>query len=214
MPDRSWEGLGASADGLRRNPRLRSARSFFPEPCVANGPDALALASGSRHGRSMTGLSYARMGLALGMAVLVLASNSWAGGDWNDDGIQWRSLDEGLAEAEQHGKPICLVVYTEWCPHCTNYSRVFHDGDVEKAAEGFVMIRLDQDRKKTLSARYAPDGAYIPRTMFLDSHGVIDPEIKINRKDYVYFYDEHDPAHLRKAMNAAHAKLAKPVETP
>ncbi len=162
----------------------------------------------------MIGLRQGWIGLVLVMSALMFAPNAWAGGDWNDDGIQWRSHDEGLAEAKQEGKPICLVVYTEWCPHCQNYSRVFHDGDVEKMAERFVMIRLDQDQKKTLSSRYAPDGAYIPRTMFLDSKGVIDPDIKVNRKDFVYFYDEHDPAHLRKAMSAAHAKLVKSAGTP
>ena len=55
-------------------------------------------------------------------------------------------------------------------------------------------------------------GDYVDRGP--DSKGVIDPDIKVNRKDFVYFYDEHDPAHLRKAMSAAHAKLVKSAGTP
>ena len=162
----------------------------------------------------MTRFRRFQVGLAFVLAALVCVSSSWAGGDWNDEGIEWRSYDEGLAEAEKEGKPICLVVYTEWCPHCQNYSQVFHDGEIEQAAKQFVMIRLDQDQDEAVTARYAPDGAYIPRTLFLDSNGVLDAEIKINRKQYVHFYDEHDPAHLRKAMKGAHGKLAKSAEAP
>ncbi len=147
-----------------------------------------------------------------GLLILFLVAASFplpaiAGGDWNDGGIEWRSHGEGLAEAKQDGKPICLIVYTETCPHCTNYSRVFHDAEIEQLSKQFVMIRLDQDRHRSLAMKYGPDGKYIPRTMFLSAAGEIEPEIKVNREEYLYFYDEHDPTQLRAAMKSAHGKL-------
>lgn len=113
-----------------------------------------------------------------------------AGGDWNDAGISWRSYADGLAEAKKDGKPVCLVVYTEWCPHCKNYSGVFHDAKVVEMAKKFVMIRLDQDQNKDLLKDFGPDGQYIPRTFFLSSAGKLDADLRAPREPYRYFYDE------------------------
>lgn len=140
---------------------------------------------------------------------LSLAAPAWAGGDWNDEGIEWRDWDDAVAEAKETGKPICLVVYTETCPHCTNYSRVFHDDGVEKVARDFVMVRIDQGTKRTLAMKFAPDGAYIPRTLFFTPEAEMAPEIQVDRPKYVHFYDEHDPRHIREAMKKAHPQLTK-----
>lgn len=147
--------------------------------------------------------------LVLSLGLGLVSSSAWAGGDWNDEGIEWRSLEEGVAEAKKDGKPICLVVYTETCPHCRNYSRVFHDPGIEEIAKDYVMVRVDQHRSKTIAKTHAPDGAYIPRTLFLTSDGKIATDIRVDRERYVYFYDEHDPRHIREAMKSAHPKLTK-----
>ena len=63
---------------------------------------------------------------ALTLAALVLGGRTvLAGGDWNDAGVAWRSYEEGLKEAKAQKRPVCLVFYTDWCPHCTNYARSF-----------------------------------------------------------------------------------------
>ena len=126
-----------------------------------------------------------------------------AGGDWNDTGIAWRSYDEGLAAAKAEGKPVCLVFYTDWCPHCTNYSQVFHDPRVVEKSKQFVMIRLNKDESTAISAKYVPDGEYIPRTYFLASDGTLKVDITEQRPTYKYFYSEHDPASLLRAMDLA-----------
>jgi len=145
---------------------------------------------------------------ALALAALVLGGRTvLAGGDWNDAGIAWRSYEEGLKEAKAQKKPICLVFYTEWCPHCTNYSSVFHDPKVVEEAKRFVMIRLDKDRQAELSKQFAPDGEYIPRTYFLSSDGTLDPAVHAPRDRFKYFYDEKDPASLLAGMQAARQKL-------
>jgi hypothetical protein len=130
-----------------------------------------------------------------------------AGGDWNDTGIAWQPYEAGLAAAKKEQKPICLVFFTEWCPHCTNYSKVFHDPRVVEQAKRFVMIRLDKDQNAELSARYAPDGEYIPRTFFLSSAGELDPSLSAPREKYKYFYSESTPDGILAGMEAASAKL-------
>lgn len=147
--------------------------------------------------------------LAIGLAAFGLASGeAWAGGDWNDGKISWRPYEQGLAEARRTGKPVCLIFYTEWCPHCANYSRVFHDPAVVAMAERFVMIRIDKDRHPELSRKYAPDGEYIPRTFFLSPDGKLETSLHAPRERFLYFYDERDPASVLAGMKAALARFA------
>ena len=129
--------------------------------------------------------------------------------DWNDANVAWKSLDDGLALAKKDGKPVCLVVYTEWCPHCANYSKVFHDATVVARSKQLVMVRLDQDKEKERTQKYAPDGGYIPRTMFLAPDGTLAADVHAPRPQYQYFYDEKDPASVLAGMDAALAKLGK-----
>jgi len=135
--------------------------------------------------------------------IATLAGSAVAGGDWNDANVQWQPYEQGLAAAKKDKKPICMVFFTEWCPHCSNYSKVFHDAKVVEQSKRFVMIRLDKDKNAEVSKKYAPDGEYIPRTYFLSSDGKLSPEIHADRPDYKYFYNERDPAPLLAKMDAA-----------
>jgi hypothetical protein len=145
--------------------------------------------------------------VAVAFALVLSSRPVAAGGDWNDKGIAWKPYEEGLKEAQEQKKPICLVFYTEWCPHCTNYSSVFHNPKVVDQSKKFVMVRLDKDKNKELSKKFAPDGEYIPRTYFLSSAGSLDADIHAPRDQYKYFYHEKDPASLLGGMDAALTKL-------
>ncbi len=150
-----------------------------------------------------------RLALALAAGLALAAPPARAGGDWNDAGITWRPYAEGIAAARAEQKPVCLVIFTEWCPHCTNYARVFHDPKVVAEAKRFVMIRVDKDKEPEVSRRYAPDGEYIPRTYFLSPAGELDASIHAPREQYRYFYDERDPASVLGGMRAALAKFGR-----
>jgi len=141
------------------------------------------------------------------LASLLVVAPARAAGDWNDGGIAWQPYEAGLALAKKDKKPVCLVFFTEWCPHCSNYSKVFHDPAVVAKSKSFVMIRLDKDKNDELSGKYSLDGQYIPRTFFLSSAGVLEPELHAPRDQYKYFYDEHDPKSILAGMDAALAKL-------
>jgi len=154
--------------------------------------------------------SIARFGTTLALGILAAAftaSPVYAGGDWNDQQIAWKSYQDGLALAKKEHKPICLIFYTEWCPHCRNYSGVFHDPKVVEQSKEFVMVRLDRDKNGELSKKYAPDGEYIPRTYFLTADGVLDPEIHAPRPQYKYFYDEMQPGGVLSGMEQALKKM-------
>ncbi|MFQ5668293.1 MAG: thioredoxin family protein [Candidatus Binatia bacterium] len=127
--------------------------------------------------------------------------------DWNDAKIKWMPYEEGLAAAKQAHRPICLIFYTTWCPHCANYSKVFHDPQVVEKARSFVMIGLDRDKNRERSKQYSPDGEYIPRTYFLSSDGKLDESLTETRPKYKYFYDERNPASILAGMDRALKKL-------
>lgn len=147
------------------------------------------------------------LGAVIGALVLASAMTLARGEDWNDANIQWLPYQEGLAAAKKTHRPICLIFYTTWCPHCANYAKVFSDPRVVAKAKSFVMIRLDKDKNRDLSRQYKPDGEYIPRTFFLSSGGVLDESLTEQRTDFKYFYNEHDPASLLAGMDRALKKL-------
>ena len=123
--------------------------------------------------------------------------------DWNDGAIAWAPYEEGLSRAAAERRPIVLVFYTDWCPHCHNFSRVFHAPEVVDLARSFVMIRVERDGNRDLSEMYDLDGEYIPRTFFLTSSGEVRSELRGQNPSFRYFVDEHEPRELAALMRRA-----------
>ena len=142
-------------------------------------------------------------------AVAQPAPGPVVGETWGGTAIAWRTPSEGLAEAQRTGKPVMLVLFTTWCPHCKNFSRLFEDAKVSEAAKGLVMVRVDADKDESTSSKYQPDGGYIPRTFFLKPDGALVASIKANDGRYGYFYDERDPAPLLAAMARAKREITR-----
>jgi thiol:disulfide interchange protein len=127
--------------------------------------------------------------------------------DWNDSGIAWKSYDDGLKEAKAAKRPVCLIFYTTWCPHCANYSKLFSNPEIVNKSKSFVMIRIDKDKNAELSGKYKPDGEYIPRTYFLSPDGTLDESLTETREQFKYFYSEQDPASILAGMDRALKKF-------
>jgi thiol-disulfide isomerase/thioredoxin len=140
-------------------------------------------------------------------AALFLAPSTALAHDWKEKAVAWQPYEAGLAAAKKQKKPVLLVFFTEWCPHCKNYAAVFHDPKVVEASKKFVMIHGDKDKQPDLSKQYAPDGGYIPRTYFLSSAGKLDESIHAPRDRFKYFYDENNPAGILAGMAEAERKL-------
>jgi thiol:disulfide interchange protein len=130
------------------------------------------------------------------------------GETWNAQQIAWQGYEVGLAKAKAEKKPVVLVFYTNWCPHCRNYSHVFDDPKVVEESKKFVMVRANADEEGDLAARFSKDGGYVPRTFFLKPDGTLDPDIHAPKPKYMYFFDERDPKSLLAAMDEALRKLA------
>lgn len=123
--------------------------------------------------------------------------------DWNPRQVAWQPYALGLRAAARERKPIVLVFYTDWCPHCHNFSRVFHDPRVVEASRAFVMIRVERDDNPELSQAYALDGDYVPRTFFLLASGDVMEQLHRGHADFRYFLDEYEPDELLDLMRQA-----------
>jgi thiol-disulfide isomerase/thioredoxin len=156
-----------------------------------------------RAGLLLAGLIAAGPG---GCVVSAGAPFAEAPSDWNVAEVAWLPYEAGLAAGKAERKPIVLVFYTDWCPHCHNYSRLFHDPELVRLSREFVMIRVERDGHREISARYDVDGEYIPRTFFLTPSGAVLTEFASDNENYRYFLDEHDPAELIALMQRALAR--------
>jgi protein-disulfide reductase (glutathione) len=137
------------------------------------------------------------------LALALMGADPAVAEDWNDAQVAWRGYAEGLAEARREGKPICLVFYADWCKGCQAYRKLFFDPKVVTMTRDLVMVRVNRDHAPELSAKYAVDGEYIPRTYFLSSDGVLDPEIRRLGQDQAYYYDVTATSPLRSGMKWA-----------
>lgn len=122
---------------------------------------------------------------------------------FNDDGINWLRLDEGLQRAKAEDKRVFLLVHATWCPRCREFQKQFFDARVEEFDGRVVFVLIDQDLEKDFATQFEPDGPYIPRSMILDSDGNLVPEINSNRDDYRYYLDTMAPYDLLRVLSAA-----------
>lgn len=120
--------------------------------------------------------------------------------------IAWRPWGEAaFAQAEREDKPILLSISAVWCHWChvmdeTSYSdpRV-----IERINERFVPVRVDNDRRPDVNARYNQGGW--PTTAFLAPAGALlagatymPPEQMLGALDQIAdFYKEHR-AHIEE----------------
>lgn len=135
---------------------------------------------------------------------------SATGEAWGGGTIAWRSPQEAFAEAKRTNKPIALVVFTTWCPHCKRFQKVFGDPRIVEAAKSFVMLHVDADQERDVAEKYAPDGGYFPRTLFLKSDATLLSDVRAKTDGrFQYFYDENDAAPLLAAMDKAKREIVR-----
>jgi len=153
----------------------------------------------------LAGLSVAVSLMLPGMAVFRATPSAAASKviDWNEAQIRWYSFNDGLREAQATGRPILAVFFAEWCPHCLGHSRLFRNPQIVRLSQALVMVKVDGDRYPEISARYAPDGAYIPRTMVLGSDGRVITSLHGSSAKYRYFLNYETEEELAGIMRGA-----------
>lgn len=123
--------------------------------------------------------------------------------DW-DTTIAWKSWDEGLKLAQSTNKPVMLLVYAEWCPHCRELKPVFADPDIIKLSEQLVMVRQDADEDPPwLRPKLGHLGSYVPRLFFLKPDGTVQADITSGNGRFPYFYTREGIEALKSSMKRA-----------
>ncbi len=120
--------------------------------------------------------------LAALLAIAVVATspvraNAPGAENWNAPAIAWHSLQTGIPEAARTGKTVMMVFHAPWCTACAKFRSVFKDERVVAAAKDVVMILVDADADKTANGAFAPDGTYVPRTIFMTPDGEVRSDL-------------------------------------
>ncbi|CAI5456059.1 unnamed protein product [Caenorhabditis angaria] len=106
--------------------------------------------------------------------------------------IEWVSFDKSIGIAKDLNKPIFFLIHKTWCGACKALQRELKSSaktdELILLSRKFVMVNVEDDDEPE-DAKYAPDGGYIPRILFLDTDG--NPLKTNNEQKYrnnKYFY--------------------------
>ena len=85
--------------------------------------------------------------------------------------VRWHaSVDEAAKVAQPGNRPIMIDFVADWCAACKVMEKdVYETSDFERAAEPFVLVRVDADHRTDLSLKYKI--ATLPSVLFTDSQG-------------------------------------------
>jgi thioredoxin-like negative regulator of GroEL len=85
--------------------------------------------------------------------------------------VRWYDTVEGAsATARELNKPMMLDFWADWCAACKVMEKEVYPSDqFARAAEPFVLVRIDADRKTDLSRKYKVTA--LPTLVFTDSYG-------------------------------------------
>jgi hypothetical protein len=109
-----------------------------------------------------------------------------------------------------------MVFHATWCSACKKFRAVFFDKGIVEASKDFVMILIDADADKVSNGAFSPDGTYVPRTIFLDSDGNIQSQLKgAGDPQYPHSLDVDSPKELLSLMQQAREtlKIVPPQQT-
>jgi thiol-disulfide isomerase/thioredoxin len=123
--------------------------------------------------------------------------------EWADS-LAWKPWEEASKQAKASQKPMFLLVYADWCPHCRTLKPVFQDPEIAKLSEKFVMVRQDADADSPwLAERVGHLGGYVPRIYFLAPDGTVKTEITSGNPKFPYFYTPEGIDALKASMKRA-----------
>eukprot|EP00035_Acanthoeca_spectabilis_P039025 m.58373 g.58373 ORF g.58373 m.58373 type:complete len:155 (+) comp9407_c0_seq1:1303-1767(+) len=123
------------------------------------------------------------------------------------EGIDWVKFDDAAGIASSTGKPIMLIIHKTWCGACKALKPKFAAStEIQELSSKFVMVNVEDDEEPK-GEMYTPDGGYIPRILYLNSGGVVDPELKNANGNPKYGYYYSDETSVAEGMKAAAEKL-------
>ena len=114
--------------------------------------------------------------------------------------IQWESWADGRARAAKEGKPLCLLIYTNWCPRCRELAPNLNDGELVELSKKFVMVKQDQGERPEWLAQYGQTGSYVPRVLFFGLDGQLKTDITSGNSKYPNYYSPRGIGLLKNSM--------------
>ena len=150
----------------------------------------------------VNGLWFVVWGLRACLALAVVGAPARAVAenlDWSGP-VHWQNWEEGSKEAQAHHKPIFLLIFGHWCPHCRELMPVFRDPEIARLARTYVMVRQDTDERPPWMSRFGHIAAYVPRIFFLHPDGSLATDINSGNPQYPYYYQPSNPGALRASM--------------
>ncbi|XP_076035510.1 thioredoxin domain-containing protein 12-like [Oratosquilla oratoria] len=108
------------------------------------------------------------------------------------DAYSWVTLGDGLTKAKETGKPLMLIIHKSWCGACKAFKPKFAGSEEAKMLSSHFIMVNSLDNEEPTDPKYAPDGGYIPRILFLDSDGHVHQEIynKDGNPSYKFYYSD------------------------
>ncbi|KAH9523672.1 Thioredoxin domain-containing protein 12 [Bulinus truncatus] len=106
--------------------------------------------------------------------------------------IKWVNLKDGQKIVKEQGKPAMIVFHKPWCRACKALRpRFANSREIEQMSNDFVMISVEEEDLPK-NSELSPDGAYIPRILFLDPEGKVLTQVfnQKGNKQYRYYYAE------------------------
>lgn len=105
---------------------------------------------------------------------------------WNRKYVDWVPWSSAIATATREQKPIMMVIHKTWCATCRQVSEDFaRSAEIELLSKYFVMADVEDDDEPS-DKKYAAQGQYNPRILFLHPDGEVADIIN----------ESGDPAHL------------------
>jgi protein-disulfide reductase (glutathione) len=135
--------------------------------------------------------------------------------NWNAPAISWHGLKTGIPEATKTGKTVMMVFHAPWCTACAKFRSVFKDERVVAASKDVVMILVDADADKTANGAFAPDGTYVPRTIFMTPDGEVRSDlVGTSDPQHPHTVNIEDPDEVLALMRKAGASAQKAAPLP
>ena len=102
-------------------------------------------------------------------------------------------MDAGLQKAAAENKHMMVIVHIMTCPACVRNKFWFSRSQaIADLSQYFVMVNVEPNEIPRWIRQLTPDGAYVPRILFMTPNGRVLRGIGTGHPEYNYAYmDEH-----------------------